>query len=305
MRQVKGLSPALCIWIVGIACQQRTPVVSDLRMRAFDPVRATAEADIIVLAEPLKKHDLRLVVASFDGRPDVRVVEVEVLLKVHRILKGAIPPQEIRYRFYDARGYAHFGPPSGPSGPIGSKGIFFLRRDGEQIRAFVDVYRPDISTPWTKAAALAGPCVSAPNCIAQTLLGYDNSADPAEFSAALIENVAISRQLVGFLGTFALLGDLVKSDQPQRVRTAACDELQKWYVLEFPKTCRVPSDSANRISERVARLREELLSGRTQWIARRVGNGSQEAAQDYLRSLTDSHDQDTRLIARRMLKKLP
>jgi hypothetical protein len=119
-------------------------------MKTIDPGDEVRDSDTIVLAAPISQRDIRALSVVADGRDEpLRLAETETTLKVFRVLKGRVESQEIRFYYYDARGYPLIGAPRGASGGTGSKGVFFLRKQPEGIyRSTVDVYRPDISTPW-------------------------------------------------------------------------------------------------------------------------------------------------------------
>jgi hypothetical protein len=192
------------------ACKTQIPEPHDARVQTLDPSAAVKESDSIVLARPLSHRDIReLSMPRQHGLPPLRLEETETTLRVLRVIKGPVLPAEIGFHFYDARGYAAFGAPAGPSGPLGSSSIFFLKQQRNGFfRAVVDVHRPDIATPWLSGPVDSEPCASPPKCIAELLLSYRGSDDPRVFSGFLLENVAISERLAGFFATFDLLNRL-------------------------------------------------------------------------------------------------
>jgi hypothetical protein len=123
------------------ACQKQPP---DLRMKTLDPKGAVQEADTIVLAYPVSQRDIRGLLVPSPDRPPLKLEETETTLQTLQVLRGAALPAQIRFRYYDARGYAQIGPPQGPSGGVGSRGIFFLLKGQSEgiYRSVVDVYRP-------------------------------------------------------------------------------------------------------------------------------------------------------------------
>ena len=169
------------IWAltIPIAACQNSAVPLDVRAKTLDPRNAVQEADSIVFAYPVSQRDVREVFVPFEGRPEpMRLEETETTLKTLLVLKGAPLPAQIRFRYYDTRGYVQVGPPQGPSGHMGSRGIFFLKQQADgSFRSAVDVYRPDIPTPWILGSREAEPCASSSDCVAKFLLTYHESDD--------------------------------------------------------------------------------------------------------------------------------
>ncbi len=238
------------------------------------------------------------------------LVEIETKLSVLRVLKGPPLRGDIRYRFYDSRGYAQVGPPRGPSGPVDSVGIFFLKRQPSGLlRSLVDVYRPEIATPWIAESVERGMCRTIPSqCIASILLEFQESDDQRMFALSLSENVAIARQLIGFLDTYNLLLRLVQDEQQfPAMEQAACSEMIQWYPLEISLECsrRVvdPAMKAELI-QRTARLRERLTQFGLAWVRQHIGSDDPAKIMQYLTLLIQVGDKETREVALRLKEKL-
>jgi hypothetical protein len=291
-------------------CQERAPAPLDIRVKTLDPLSATKEADSIALARVLSHRNIRKVTIHREGALDpARFEETETTLRVLRILKGPPLQSEIQYLFYDAQGYAQFGPPRGPSGPVGSSGIFFLRRQQDgNFRSIVDVHRPDIATPWLVGPIEPRSCASPTECVVEVLLSYRPSDDAEVFSERLLEDVAISERAAGFFTTFELLNRLVTNDQhPYVVRERACLELAKWYALEFPQACEsLIAGTPNAVeSGRVAaNLRDSLRKGGVAWARRHIGSDDERELRRYLGLLVESANNETRELAEELRRKL-
>jgi len=286
------------------ACGAQPSLPADLRSATLDPSTAVDRADSIVVATVMGHRDIQEFPTPWRGDGDPkRLAEVEVSLKVIQMIKGQQLPAEVRYRFYDGRGYGVvFGMPKGPSGPVGSTGIFFLaRRPDGPLRSLVDVYRPDIEMPWLAGPLQQEACGSPRECIAKLLLTYEKSDDAQAFAGSLIANVPLSRRLVGFLSTFDLVIRLAGDDQPSDVvRHGACRQLALSYALEFPSTCvslvgdsKTVADAATRGAE----LREHLKNGGIAWVQRRIGTDDGSAMTRYVELLLNSPDRATRTAA--------
>jgi len=111
------------------ACLHPQDWPSDLRVETLDAPIAVSTCDSIVLAAPMYRRDIREFATPWKGEAEAkRLADVETTLKVLQVLKGPPIPPVIRFTFYDGRGYTFvIGMPKGPSVPIGTPGIFFLR----------------------------------------------------------------------------------------------------------------------------------------------------------------------------------
>ena len=199
------------------------------------------------------------------------------------------------------------GPPQGPTGHMGSRGIFFLKQQPTGIfRSLVDYYRPDISTPWiTGSDSLT--CTRAADCIARTLLTFHKNNDVRSFAASLLESTAQSRQLVGFWNTLQLLTELAQGAYPTEIRHEACVELSKWYALGFPASCRsliagTPVEEEHVV--RVARLRSKMREGGLSWLHDQIQPQDEVETTRYLEFLAASSDGETRKLAEDLLRTL-
>ena len=290
---------------------QRQEWPADLRLANLDAPTAIDHADSIVLASVLGQRDLRELPTNWQGGATPKtLVEVEVSLKVLQVLKGPPLPAEIQFRFYDGRGYTFIvGPPKGPSGPIGSSGIFFLRRRADGVfRSEVDISRPDIGTPWLKRPLPNEACSSPRACIADLLLTYREPDDAPGFAYSLLITGGIVDRLVGFLRTFDLLNLLATNDRnPEAVRRGACRELAVSFALELPRACSgLIGDASNLadISERAAVNRESLRKGGLASVRHLIGSDNQADIKRYLHILEQSPDQETREVARSLLTEI-
>jgi hypothetical protein len=292
-------------------CQEPHQIPADMRAKTIDPKSAVAESDTIVLAYPVSQRDIRqFLVPSESGSEKQKLAETETTLRVLQILKGTSLPSEIRFRYYDARSYIQIGPPQGPSGHMNSRGIFFLKQHSEAFfRTAVDVYRPDIATPWLQGLSGVEACDQAAACIAKILLTYHPSDDARSFSASLLEGVAISRQLTGFLSTYDLLNGLASDvTHPAAVRQAACRELSKWYALELPAGCSIViagTPAAQDYSSLVTKLQDGLRKGGMPWIQHRIGTDDTGEVKRYLELLKSDGDADVRASVQKLLDQIP
>ena len=291
-------------------CQEHSPLPADFRMEVIDPSTATSQADTIVLAYPVQVKDNRPLIISSPNRNGISALEeMEVTLHNVLVVKGRDLPTQIQFRYYDARGSLQVGAPQGPAGKLNTLGIFFLLRlsDGT-FRSAVDVYRPDISTPWLQGAPRSLSCEKAPECVAKILLTFEQPDEPEAFASSLLRNVAISRQLAGFLNTFDLLKGLaIAKAQPDEVRRTACVELSKWYSLELPLQCNeviIDNSGWQDCLSVVGKLRERLKTAGVAWINSRIGSDSQNDTKRYLEILRAVPDPGTRASAERLLKEL-
>ncbi len=202
---------------------------SDFQAKTLDHRRAAQTADTIVLAYPVNRKVIRELSISQVNAEPLPLLETETTLVVLSVFKGPALPKEIRFRHYqeDHRYRGLVGMPQGPSGKIGDRGIFFLRRQSTGIfRSAVDVYRPDIRTPWIREASDAAECTNAPaECISKFLLTFRPSYDQASFLAELGLNSRMSLLLVGSMNTFDLLNKLTEEADPDDIKRGACGEL--------------------------------------------------------------------------------
>jgi hypothetical protein len=117
-------------------------------------------------------------------------------------------------------------------------------------------------------------------------------------------NVATSRQLTGYVETFQLLRRLAEVGQPEVVRQRACTELAQGYELLFPAQCfsSLAGGSEQDHATRAGRLREALRQGGIPWIKSEIGTTDDRGVTRYLEILSESPDEATRSVARRLLK---
>ena len=288
-------------------CNQPRHPPSDFHSETLDARSAVQTANSIVLAYPVNRKVIReLFVTQVDVDP-MRLLETEMTLVVLSVFKGPALPKEIRFRHYDEdhRYDGLIGPPQGPSGRMGDRGIFFLRRQASGLfRSVVDVYRPDISTPWIGGTADAGPCTNAPaECISTFLLTFRPAYDQKWFLSELRLNARKSFLLIGSMNTFDLLNKLSEEADPDNVKRGACRELSEWYDV-FPQHCRLlmaglPAEEV--YLNRAILLREHLRRGGMSWVLARLHTKDEGEALRYLQYLSQSSDAETRRIARDLL----
>jgi len=262
---------------------------------------------MIVLGYEVAQRDIRAFSVGLEDVPfPLRVVETEVVVHPVKVFKGAPLSSEIKFRFVDGRSPGIIGPPQGPSGGPGFRGIFFLRRESQgSLRSVVDYYRPDIETPWLEEPAFDGPCGSTADCIANFLLTFDASHKARSFAGHLPVNTAKSMQLTGFLNTLGLLSALVGDVNPPVIRHAACAELIGWYALEAPAACGSPFQGESTGFDqqaRVASLRKALSEGGIAWVAHRIGTSDRGEVARYLELLKRSPHPDTRVLAENLAR---
>lgn len=307
MRQIVTAAVLLALVNLLTACQQVRERPNDLRIANLDPTKAVADADFIILAYPVEQHEIERFAIRDETGP-LALASTETTLHVLFVLKGSISTDHISFRHYDAyRQPILVGPPQGPSGGIGARGIFFLRGELPGVlRSEVDIDRPDIPTPWIDDLPNSPRCVRSADCIANVLLAFGDQDNENAFSRRLLVNTAISEQLVGFLKTFQLLSNLVDQPHSERVRRSACRELAKWYALEFPKSCLpVMAGSPDEVDRqiRAGRLREKLERGGLIWVRDRIRSANPTETAFYIEILSDSADLETRQKAKWLSEK--
>jgi hypothetical protein len=303
MRSLAFSTQVLILAVALAGCQAQMPSPKDLRAKMLDIRTAAQESDLVVLAYPVSQRDLRRLAAPVANQPEsLRLAETETTLRVLRVLKGPRLPSEIRFHYYDARGYTQVGPPQGPSGHMGSRGIFFLniRSDGS-FRSAVDVYRPDIPMPWLMGTGESEVCAEVAGCIAGLLLRFREADNAESFASRLVVNVSIARQLTGVFGTFDLLNALAGMQVlPDVVRRGVCTEMASWYPLEMPSRCRtviVGTPAEKRYLVQLAKLREALRSGGVRWIHDQIATNDADDEERYLNLLSSSADEQVRELA--------
>jgi hypothetical protein len=305
MRQVTASLVLLVSFQFLVSCQRNSPLPADFRPRTLDLKTDVQHADVIVLAIPVSWK----VAASFLVRqpgkdPPTPLTETETTLDVLQVLKGPLLPGKLRFRHFGAQGDILVGPPQGPSGLIGSPGLFFLRQGGSgRFRSIVDVFRPDISTPWIGKAIDEKPCSNAAVCVSQLLLTYHEGDDATAFASRLAVGVADTMYLRGFFPTLKLLEGLVDGSAPPNVKRAACREFLGWYPLELPHACKsvvLESLTASTYAARVEGLRKDLRNGGMEWLQRRAGTSSESELRQYQGYLLRSADEETREIVRQL-----
>src|SRR5258708_37223812 len=138
------------------------------------------------MAERVERKEGRKVWGSRVDDGPLKLIETETTLVVLCVFKGQAPLKQIRFRHYqrNLENDVLIGPPQGPSGHMGVRGIFFLRRQATgMFHSVVDIYRPDIITPWILDASDAGSCNIPSECISRFLLtfrpNYDRDSDSA------------------------------------------------------------------------------------------------------------------------------
>ncbi len=281
----------------------------DIRQRTLDPLLDLAESDSVVLAYPMSKREVRGVTTPrADGGPVLAIAEIEVTLRTLHVLKGPPLPPEVKYRFYGGGNYIQVGPQQGPCDAMGAKGIYFLRRrpDGG-FRSAIDLFLPDISTPWLKGRVDFGPCASPQKCLADVLLTLRLGDDARSFAAWMDDNVSIVHYVTGPLPTFDYLVALTTENSPEVVRHAACVAMSSRYPLEFPPVCEafIAGTPAAQNRVKVARgLREQLKLRGLAFVRGEIRSNDAGDVKRYLKLLENCEDSETRAIAKGLLKKV-
>ena len=285
------------------ACHTTGGPPADLRIETIDPKTIIRDSDTIVLGVPLSQHDVKDIFVNVEGRLPVRLVETETVLKTLLVIKGAELPSTIRFRFFDGRAWMIMGPPQGPSGGIGARGIFFLRRQADgTFRSSVDFYRPDIPTSWLTDASEIRSFSDPAESISDILLTFRKSDDARRFAARLGENVSMVRGFTSFLATFDLLRHLVSANYDNTIVShGACVQLAEWYPLQLPKSC-LPIIAGTQVAsdrlESVRRSQQALRAGGVEWIHSLIGTDDPVATLRYLGGLSNAPEEETRIIAR-------
>ena len=305
-------SLAFSIFLLGLAgClthgKQLQDPPSDFRAETLDYKRDTQIADSIVFAYPVNRKEIRALSVTQVGANPLRLLETETNLVVVSVFKGPALPQQIRFRHYqkDYRYEMLVGMPQGPSGKVGERGIFFLRRQSTgMFRSVVDVYRPDIRTPWIREVSVAGPCTDPPaECISRFLLTFRPSYNQDSFLRGLQLSSRISLSLIGYVNTCEVLEKLAEEANPDDVKRRACGELSEFYGV-FPQPCRQlmeDSTTQTQYPNRVVHFREGLLHGGMAWVQARLQTKDEGEVLRYLQLLTRSSDDETRRISKRLL----
>jgi hypothetical protein len=287
-------------------CQVRSRTPDDLRIQTLEPRADTELSELIVFGYPVSRTEVRGLSLRQPGTSEpIRLTEIETTIHPLRIIKGAPISTDVRYRFYDIQGEITIGPPKGPSGNINARGLFFLRRGSDSVfRAAVDVFRPDIPTPWLFDLPPGDSCTEPTACVAALLLTYHQGDDSAAFAARLLVNVAISRTLVGFVDTFELLNRLANTiSYPIVVNRSACLEILKWYELETPSVCHSLIGDVleeQQQTRRSAKLKDDFRGGGILWVERRIGSNEARVVDRYLKLLSGSGDPEVRAEAQRL-----
>jgi hypothetical protein len=289
-------------------CQEPINAPSDFNPVTLSVKEALQSADLVTLAYPISQRDVNgtyLFRRSGDREPPLRVIETETTLVVMKTLKGRLSLSSIRVRHYDGRGYSQIGPPQGPSGGIGSRGVFFLKGNAtSSYRSLVDVYRPDIPTPWIADLQDGKLCEGPAACLAELLLTFHEHDKPSAFSAGLMTSAMTSRQLIGFLKTFKLLTNLTAGSYPEPVTQAACTQLSQMYALELPSKCLslfAGTPLEKEYLEHVSLLRSKLKSGGLSWLQDRIQSSDHRDVISYLEILKQSGHEETRRMAETLI----
>jgi hypothetical protein len=273
--------------------------MQDARIKTLNPREAIEEADVILIAVPLSSKDLRRVQAYRDAGGDpIALVEVETTIRVLQVIKGPSGFRELSFRFYDSREYAQIGPPRGPSGDSNSASMFFLNQDTRGFRALVDVFRPDIPVDWLNGKAALDECGTPSQCVGRLLLTYRESDDAARFAARLADNMAIVRQVNGYVQPLELLQEVIRNASPPPLRHSACVEMLRWYAMEASSACLEGENPATTpVLQRRAILLDQLKRGGLAWIRNRIDTHDDNELKRYFEILKSSDDPELRRIA--------
>ncbi len=287
-------------------CRQPRHPPSDFRAETLDVRSAVQTADSIVLAYPVERKEVRKLSASRVDDGPLKLIETETTLVVLCVFKGQAPLKQIRFRHYqrNLENDVLIGPPQGPSGNVGVRGIFFLRRQATgMFRSVVDIYRPDIVTPWILDACDAGSCSRPSECISRFLLTFRPNYNRDVFLAQLRHNVRFSLLLVGPMDVFELLNKLSAQAGPRDVKERACRELSQRYKVFQPPCQRLMAGSPAEEEYRntVAGFRERLRRQGLIWAQAQLETKDESEVRRYLEVLSRSSDSETRKIAESLL----
>lgn len=206
-------------------------IPSGIERRPLDVGKDFRRADLVLLARPITVREIRIL-------PVDKLAEIEVTLRVMKVVKGSNTADLVQFTFYSPHGEAQIGPPQGAVEGVGISGIFFLRRTGEgSLRSAVDVFRPEISTRWIRAEKPSFKCLGEIECVLQVLLSWQDDDDARSFVAALPRNVAWAR-LISPQGTLSSLKQLTNTGSAVDIARAACREIAGWFPSELPERCR-------------------------------------------------------------------
>jgi hypothetical protein len=297
---MRKIAQLIVCWALAtdVACSQDV-IIQDARIKTLNPREAIEEADVILIAVPLSSKDLRGAHAYRDtGGNPIALVEVETTLRVLQVIKGPSGSHELSFRFYDSRESAQIGPPRGPSGDSNSASMFFLNQDTRGFRALVDVFRPDIPVDWLNGRAALDECGTPSQCIGRFLLTYRESDDATRFAERLADNMAIVRQVNGYVQALELLQEVIRNASPPPVRHAACVEMLRWYAMEAASACLgSESPAATPVLQRRALLLDQLKRGGVAWIRNRIDTHDDNELKRYFEILKRSDDPEVRRIA--------
>ena len=303
-------SPYTLVTLV-ILLLARTSAQSIARPPYFQPgtldVRvATQQAENIVLAFPVDRKELNRFAVVQEDRDTLHLIETETALEVLQVFKGPPLPQRIGFRHYrkDLEHDVLIGPPQGPSGKLGKRGIFFLRRDSAGLlRSFVDIYRPDIPTPWIGSAMDVPACQVMPDCIPRFLLTFGPSYDHRMFLANLRLNLRVSWLLVGYLKTFDYVNQLAETKEDD-IKLGACSELSAVYHV-LPPSCRALASSAPILEQNhvqgLARFRMAVRQGGMPYMLSLLQTKDESNVIPYVNILRKSGDSETADLIERLL----
>lgn len=284
-----------------LACTTHT-LPNDFRPATIDPQVAASRADVIVLAYPVDQRIIRdFTAADEQHRRKVHISEVETRLRVVHLIKGLGGRSDVQFDHYQEQAPVLIGPPQGPSGGIGARGIFFLRRQsGPVFRSLVDVSRPDIRTPWVRDSVVLPACASPAECIAELLMALSPGDNEESFAASLRDNMAIVRELVGYTRTLGLVEQLLRSSPPAPIPLQGCIVMSEWFPLELTRACIsvISGTPAGRAyTDRLHRNEMELRQKGLSWLEGRVHPNDDEEFLAYLESLSDSADESAAAFA--------
>ena len=290
-------------FLLNVACAQRG-LPDDFTPATIDPQVAASKADLIVLAYPVDQKDIRhFTTADEPQHRGMQVREVETNLRVIHVFKGPGGTSNVRFVHYQEDAAVLMGPPQGPSGGIGARGIFFLRaRPGRGLRSFVDVYRPDIPTPWVRDSIVLQACGSPAACIAELLMSVSPTENEQSFAASLRLNMAIVRELVGYVRTLNLLRQLLRAEQATAIQPQACTVMSEWFALELTKSCYAllsPTEAGKAYDDRLRLNQKALRQKGISWLEERVHPNDDKEFLAYLESLSASADEFTVALAAR------
>jgi hypothetical protein len=209
----------LTVAALGVSCQPEPKV----GIRANSPLsypELVKRSPIVLVARVVAVNVIGPEVRTSDEqRYPIRLHRVTAI--VENVLKGSAPFGEVAFNRY---GWSPDQPMVGPWGIVvaGQRSVFFLDREGGELRSFVDLYPAQIEVlSGRHPESMPDSARSIEESLAELLLVPGEDVRAEAFSQGLQTASGISIELVGSANTFRLLKLLLSSQEPS-IRTQAC-----------------------------------------------------------------------------------